>query len=563
MAVTGKLSSHTEAFWRTEYQVSQADIDLVTGVILQEGVPVTIARLAAAVIEEKQSREKALAAQLSRQTQVYRPMDSYDVGQRLVFSELELAEGEVVGKRAGKNVRYGEFEVLQVAMAADGRVREFAARMTGPHHLNRPVEELVITADEGLSGQEAVAAFTPLVVDKLNDALGADPDMVYFDDKWFLRELLPEINVGYLNLAEAALYEAGAPLTAREILQRLSLATTGSEAAQLFALHRALESDGRFDDLGGDGEHRWFLRALEPEAIWKTPAALADPIAARAGELLGVTLLDAIEELGDELDELPDTARSGSKGLSFVLGFPHLYAGTMPAPARLVALVPDTAADHYPITVTDRRRRKDYVAWIVPSKGFVCGLKELYRAANMTVGAQLTVTGADAPLTLALDYAAPRSRRNEWLRAASVQEGRLVLEMKPSTLGVRCDENAVIIPEDMDGIAGLMAMPAVHSAPLGDIIRRAFLELAKLSGQGLVHVKALYVAVNMHRRCGAAPILAHLTRQAAYDPMGESLWAYDGSLEGQTYETADEMRERPLSNRSDRLRDQAVPYQGI
>ena len=36
MAVTGKLSSHTEAFWCTEYQVSQADIDLVTAVILQE-----------------------------------------------------------------------------------------------------------------------------------------------------------------------------------------------------------------------------------------------------------------------------------------------------------------------------------------------------------------------------------------------------------------------------------------------------------------------------------------------------------------------------------------------
>ncbi|NLX35896.1 MAG: hypothetical protein GXY68_04335 [Chloroflexi bacterium] len=563
MAVTGKLSSHTEAYWRTEYQVSQADIDLVTGVILQEGLPVPVAQLAAAVIEDKQSREKALAAQLARQTQVYRPMDSYEVGQRLVFSELDLAEGEVVGQRPGKNVRYGEFQVIRVAMASDGRIREFAASMPGPHHLNRPVEELVITADEGLTGTEAIEAFTPLVVDRLNVALSADEDMVFFDDKWFLRELLPEINLGYLNLAEAAIYEAAVPLTAREILDRLSLTSAGSEAAQLFALHRALENDGRFDDLGGDGERRWFLRALEPEAIWKTPTVLADPIMAKAGEPVGVTLLDVIEELGDDLDELPGTARASSSTLSFVLGFPHLYAGTMPAPARLVALVPDEAADHYPITVTDRRRRKAYVAWVVPSKGFVCGLKELYQAANMTVGAQLTITAGDAPLSLDLEYAAPRSRRNEWLRTANAQEGRLVLEMKPTTLSVRCDENAVIISEDMDAIAGLMAVPAVRSAPIGDVVRRAFLELAKLSGQGLVHVKALYMAVNMHRRCGAAPILAHLTRQAAYDPMGEGLWAYDGSLEGQTYESVDDMRERPLSNRSDRLRDQAVPYQGI
>jgi hypothetical protein len=115
----------------------------------------------------------------------------------------------------------------------------------------------------------------------------------------------------------------------------------------------------------------------------------------------------------------------------------------------------------------------------------------------------------------------------------------------------------------MDDIANLMVSPQVRGMTLGDLVRRAFLELAKLNGQGLVHVKALYMAVNMHRRCGAAPIYAHLTRQAAYDPMGEGQWAYDGSLEGRTYESEDEMRERPLSNRTDRLRDQAVPYLGI
>jgi hypothetical protein len=563
MAVSGKLSSHTEAYWRDEYQVSQADIDLATGVILQDGNPVPVDRLAAAIIHEKQAREQAVAAQLARQTVVYRPMDSYEIGQRLMFTELDMAEGEVIAKRPGNNIRYGAFEVVKVSFATAAKVREFAASMGAAHHLNRPVEELVSTGEEGYSGDEAAEAFGPLVAAKLNAVFEADRDMVPLADKWFLRELLPQINAGYLNLAEAAIYEAGEPVTAREILARLQLDVAGSEAAQLFALNRALEADGRFDDLGGDGEQRWYLRALEPDAIFETPPVLANPVAARSGEYVGVTLIDVIEDLGDDLDELGESPRASAGSISFRLSFPHLYAGTMPILQGLVARLPDTASDHYPITITDRRRRKDYAAWMVPSKGFVCGLKELYEAANMAVGAELTISVGDAPQTLVLEYAAPRSRRNEWLKAASAQEGRLVLEMKPATLSVRCDSDAVIVVEDMDDIANLMVPPQVRGMTLGDLVRRAFLELAKLNGQGLVHVKALYMAVNMHRRCGAAPIYAHLTRQAAYDPMGEGQWAYDGSLEGRTYESEDEMRERPLSNRTDRLRDQAVPYLGI
>jgi len=562
MAVSSKLSSHTEAFWREEYQVSQADIDLATGIILQESGPVPASRLAAAIIQDRQAREKAIAAQLARQTQVYRPMDSYQIGQRLVFSELDLAEGEVIAKRVGNNSRYGEFDVIQVSFGASGKVREFAANMKGPHHLNRPIEELVNTGDEGVTGEEAVGAFGPIVEAKLCAALAADPDMVPMGGMWFLRELLPQISEGYLNLAEAAIDEAARPVTVDEILSRVPLDTVGSATAQRFALLQALDADQRFDNLGGGDEQLWYLRALEPEAIFETPAVLADPIRAEQGALVGVTLLDVIEALGDELDEI-ETPRAGSNSLSFQLGFPQLYAGTMPAPRRLLALLPANTLDHYPITITDRRRRKSYTVWVVPGKRLICGLKSLYEAANMTVGAQLTVTASDAPNTLVLDYAAPHSRGNDWLRVANVQEGRLVLEMKPATLAVRCDERSVIIPGNAAAIAGLMGTASVHNAPLGEVIRRAFLELAKLNGQGLVHVKALYMAVNMHRRCGATPIYAYLTRQAAYDPMGEGLWCYDGSLANQTYATADEMRERPLSGRPDRLRDQAVPYQGI
>jgi hypothetical protein len=59
------------------------------------------------------------------------------------------------------------------------------------------------------------------------------------------------------------------------------------------------------------------------------------------------------------------------------------------------------------------------------------------------------------------------------------------------------------------------------------------------------------------------PVFAELTRQACFDPIDQpGMWAYDHSLEGTVYRTPDEMRERPMSQRDNVVRDQAVPYTG-
>jgi hypothetical protein len=58
------------------------------------------------------------------------------------------------------------------------------------------------------------------------------------------------------------------------------------------------------------------------------------------------------------------------------------------------------------------------------------------------------------------------------------------------------------------------------------------------------------------------PVAEYLTRNAAYDPVGDGFWAFDSANQGQVYETADEMRERPRSTRADLVRDQVVHYLG-
>jgi hypothetical protein len=95
---------------------------------------------------------------------------------------------------------------------------------------------------------------------------------------------------------------------------------------------------------------------------------------------------------------------------------------------------------------------------------------------------------------------------------------------------------------------------------LFEYLTRLFPEIAKLSGQGLVHAKALYSALNLTRRCGTVPVFAELTRRACFDPVGDGNWVYDESLRHITYSTEEEMSRRPSSRRQDLIVDRVYPY---
>ena len=110
-----RMRTQTEAFWRDEYVVSDDDLDLVTGLILESGRPQPIDNLASTVIIRRYQQEREAVTQQGRHGRIYRPMDQYDIGQEITFSALDFAVGRVVDKRAGYNPRYGEFEVVRVA----------------------------------------------------------------------------------------------------------------------------------------------------------------------------------------------------------------------------------------------------------------------------------------------------------------------------------------------------------------------------------------------------------------------------------------------------------------
>jgi hypothetical protein len=557
------LKTQTEAFWRDEYEVSEQDLDLITGILIEAGKPQKLGVLASAIIMRRSQREKEAASRQGKQEQVYQPLGRYEVGQELIFTALDFAVGRVVAVRPGHNPKYEPFQVITVAFPERGEQREFAAAFDHPHPLNRPVEELLGGTGVEVGEEDLVRFFEHTVAQRLEPVLKAREEFVCFNGLWFLREMLPEIHIGHLNLAEAMIYEARHPLTTSALLSELELPQTASLEARLFALNHALSQDARFDNVSTSDEPIWYLRALEPKAVFARPAVLQPAFRAQGGEYLGLTMLDLVDEVGDELDDIATlTPRELTGPVQFEVIFPHLYAGTMPATSRFLRLLPSVAQRHLQITFVDTRNGQRFEAWVLPEERYVCGLGDWYTSVGMCVGGQVTVSPLEEPLTFSLAITPVRGGRSEWIRSASIQEGKLVLQMQRATLAVRCDRNTLVDVPDREALAQWMAQAEEARLSLSALVHTAFEELAKLSGRGLVHAKSIYSVVNLMRRTGAVPVFAELTRRACYDPVGDGFWVYDVSLEGSVYRTPDEMRERPLSKRTDLIKDQVVQYMG-
>ena len=563
MAGVRKFQTLTEVFWRDHYEVSESDLDLVTSLILEAGKPQQLDTLAASIILRRLQREKETVARQANQRQIYQPSRQYQEGQDILFSTMDFAEGHVVSMRPGHNPKYGSFEIIQVVLEGEQEPREFAASFDHPHPLNRPVEELLGSGTgEEVSESELVERFSTYVADRLESRLRSQEEFVYLNGVWFLRELLPEINVGYLNLAEAIVDEARHPLLTSEILKSLDIAGEGSPDAYVFALDRALSADSRFDHVKMGDRTTWYLAALEPEAVARPPQVLDPAFRATGGEYVGLTMLDQVDEIGDELDDVASASSRSGDSARFEVGFPHLYAGTMPATTQFLQFFSLQQDEHLPVTMIDTKTGKRYDVWVVPQRHYVAGLGAWYQSVEMVVGGEVSVSPSGEPLTFEIAATPVRGRRSEWVRSAAVVDGRLVLQMQRASIGVRCDRNMLTDVPDRQSVANLMVRLASQQVSLPALVRMAFEELAKLNSKGVVHSKSIYAVANMLRRTGAVPIFAELTRRACYDPVGDGFWAYEAALESTVYRTADDMRERPLSTRGDLIKDQVVQYLG-
>lgn len=246
-----------ERFWKESWHVSDDDMERLLEVFMEENRPLTMDILAKQYVKQlvtdEQERQEAAGAEL------YDPTHAYDVDTRLSFPQLDGAIGDVVAVRDGYNPRYDEFSVIQVQFEDEEEVREFAAGFQNTYALNFDAgSALVELAPEDLYKQHG-----DIIRQKLSVALEESGDFVHFGQQWLPTVLLPDVNPGNLNIAEAMIDVTDAAMTTDELVKEMEMSADVPHLIVAFAVNLQLTRDERFINLGGVESPRWSLQRLQ------------------------------------------------------------------------------------------------------------------------------------------------------------------------------------------------------------------------------------------------------------------------------------------------------------
>lgn len=503
-------------FWN-QVGTSDADVEHLYGYLLERGVPLTSRELAVNLVEWRvREEEKHLAEIAARRAPIYQPKNTYAVGQSVLFTALGKREGVVRAIRPGDNPRLGNFSVISVQFPGEPHPREFATGYDAPHPLNGEITTSAISL--GVTPEEAVAQYGESVRNALGRRLNGDREFVHLDDRWFLRGLMPEIHPGYLNLAEAAIEQAGDAQSTSELEKILELPQTGKKPALDFALRHALANDARFEDVGPLGEPRWILVHMELPEARERPAVL-DMSPTRTVRLppeletIAVDLYDLAEANGG-----PRPAASPRGDVSLILTYPHRRAGTLPLIPPIRALLPDFTNPRLKLNMVDATTEEKFPGYAVADGNYLAGLGNWFNARRLSPGAILTLRRGPNPFTLMIDFQ-PQRERSLWVRVARTQNGRLTFAQERRPLAHKYDEEMLIVVADPVGLEQV-AQNVREQRNLPLLLEEIFPELAKLSSSGKVHAKTVYSAINLVRRSIPRAVFSAMIESRSFELKG-------------------------------------------
>ncbi len=513
------------AYWGDEFTVTPDDLQYLSTLLVEDELPRSAEELGRALVLYRCRQEEALIEQALSRGTPYQPKRTYEVGEQVVFPVLGYRVGKVVGVRPGHNPEYDPFQVIKVEFE-DGQRQEFAAQLE-QHSLNYEAEAKA----ELHSPEELADLYGPQVGTVLEKRLEAEPDFVRLAGKWFRKDMLVEVHVGHLNLAEAVLDMAGGgPLPTEALLGDLELPEEITPQLRIFSLNYALQEDERFDEVGPAGEVLWFLRRLEPEGVQSIPVYLQYRPLEYNHALLTSEMLALERELDDEWSNLPPSA-DVSEPVTVVLTYPHWRSGTLPLSGRLARVFPTGRTHRIRFTFVDGETGAKMPGWVVREGRYVYGLEKWYKTHDIPAGAYLEVARGEEPGIIVIRRRSRRPRR-EWVRVALPVEGRLTFEMRKKLITCEYDELMIVVGEDPEAMDVVWTRAREQRLSLGQLIAEIFPELAKLSPQGTVHAATLYSAVNVAMRTPPGPLLAELVTNGSYTPVGDNYWVLRVSPSG-------------------------------
>jgi hypothetical protein len=519
----------TEKYWRTEFSLTDQDMEELGLLFLEVERPLTVQELARLLITNRCQREETQIRRQLSQGAVYRPNGAFEVGENLVFPYLDFAVGTVVDQREGHNPEYGEFKVITVQFDGheQGKRRSFVAELQAPHKLSFP-EEVSWEDLIALSPEDLYDRFGALVVTKLEKRLQQDPRFAHFRKQWLPTDMLADLHIGYVNIAEAMIDVQGRSLQPRGLLVELDLPEEIPDVIKVFSLNRVLSQDSRFVDVGDSQDVIWSLRRWQPEEALVVPSRLRYEAVTYNRTTLDVTHLQLEREIDDELSELiaPPNAAS-ARSTTVLLGYSHWRVGSLPLTGRTQILFPDGSPEQRTlITFVDQANQAEFPGWVVHAHRFVYGLADWYRSNDIPVGAYVKLERTEDPHRIAVDFI-PRRMQREWAPMAyRNDEGELAFQMQKRPIA--CEYDALCLLDELDQavIDQLWQQEQERNRPLEKVIEDAFLALAKVNPNGMVHAKTAYVGTNVLRRCPPGLVFATLFGLTQFLTTGDGYWVY-------------------------------------
>ena len=516
--------TQTAEYWQS-LTLTQADLDFIHSLMLDAEQPMTAAALANALVNERCRVEEAeLRSNLTSGT-VYQPKKTYNVGETVLFPALDFRAGEVIDVRAGENPEYGQFDVITVDFGPDRRQRMYAASLSAPHKLNADLPDLLASAEND-SPEQLLATKARRVPELIAEQLAQHAEFASFENRWLLRDLLAEIHIGHLNIAEALIDVHATPVDTATLMHDMDLPKEIPTDIATFSVQSALAADGRFDQVGPGETRLWSLCRLEPAEALETPLALRYSQIDFNRSELPVDLLQLEWELDDEWTDdggvgVSD-ARASAPTTTLLLTYPHRASGTIPMNKRSRTFFPTGHGERTVVTLIDGRWGQPFQAWAVHRGRYIAGLRNWFEQHKIPAGAYITLERKPETGEVVVDFR-PKRMRREWARWAQVTpELALDIQLRKQEVACEYDEDIIIGEDQPEEIAELRESPQYAEASLDVLVHRIFVDLAGLSQQGTVHAKTVYSAINLVRRCPPGPIFACLATDDRIQPMGNN-----------------------------------------
>ncbi len=501
------------------FEANNDDIDFIFNKLFEIETPSKTTDLVKILIQERIRLEIIRREGMAKSKgDIYLPKDDFQIGQKLTFPALNYQSGEVVSIREGNNPDIGDFSVIQINFRK-GESKEFASNLPD-HALNQTF--IALDDDSDLEFDHIFSTYKSVISDSLLEKLYNNQDLVQIAGFWFPRSLLIDINIGYLNLAEAVLEVSnGGPLSTPEIIEQIELPTDSNTMLTEFSLNLALQEDPRFDEVGPAGETMWFLHRSEPENVRNRPKFLI-PDKQKVFDYTKYSDYLAQMNAGvfDELEHSNIEENGSNNGVTIAVIFPHIVSGTLPLSSNLEKLFPTAyESPRIRFTFIDGDTQENFAGWVIRESKYVYGLEEWYEKNNVLPGSLVHIKPGKAAGEVIVSIGKKRPTR-EWVRTATLNsDGKITFSMTKQLISTEFDERMAIAISEKDQIVNLwekyLAVPAEKLVPT--FVR----ELAKLNPQGHVHAQELYAAYNIVKRVSPSYVLHLLENSTEIEHLGD------------------------------------------